>query len=231
MQNEKPDVTFVMPCLNEISTVARCVDDAFVFIHSHSLSGEVIVVDNGSTDGSAQAAEAHGARVIPEERRGYGRAIRTGLENAKGAVIIISDCDCTYDLLHAEEFFFPLLRGEYDFIVGDRFAGGIEKGAMPPLHRLGVPFLSMLGRMRYKTKVRDFHCGLRAITNEAVHKLDLRTDGMEFATELIAEASRKNLRTGQRPTVLKKGPKERASKLHTFRDGMRHLGYIIKNGK
>ena len=225
--NEKElELSVIMPCLNEENAVGKCIDEAKRFISAHDIKAEIIIADNGSTDSSAQKASAHGAVVISENVRGYGRAVRTGIENSRGTVLIFGDCDTTYDLLHLEEFYFPLIRGEYDVIIGDRFSGGIEKGAMPFLHKLGVPFLSWCGRKRFRTEVRDFHCGLRALTREAAEKLDLRTDGMEFATEFIAKASGAGFRIGQTPTVLRCAGCKRRSKLHTFSDGLRHLKYI-----
>lgn len=221
------DISYVMPCLNEETTVGQCIDEAKAFIKENALRGEVIVVDNGSADGSVKAALAHGARVIPEPRRGYGRAIRTGLKHTRGSVIVIGDCDSTYDFRHCGNFYRPLAEGEYDVMIGDRFSGGIESGAMPPLHKLGVPFLSWCGRMRFGTGVRDFHCGLRAVTRSALAKMRFRTTGMEFSTEFIASAARAGLRIGQTPAVLRRCTKKRRSKLRTFPDGLRHLEYIL----
>lgn len=222
-----PDLSVIMPCLNEHNAVGSCTDDAVRFIRSHSLTGEVIVVDNGSTDGSADIAREHGAAVIDEPRRGYGRAIRTGMEHASGRVLVISDCDTTYDVFHIDELYYPLARGEYDMMIGDRFAGTMEKGAMPFLHRLGVPFLSWLGRRRYRVKVRDFHCGLRSVTREAAMRCSYTADGMEFATEMIAEAAHKELRIGQSPVKLRRATVGRSSKLRTFSDGMRHIRFML----
>ncbi|MBR5089853.1 MAG: glycosyltransferase family 2 protein [Ruminiclostridium sp.] len=228
LKNEKElDLTIVMPCLNEENTVGKCIDEAKRFISAHGIAAEIIVVDNGSTDASAEKAREHGVLVIPEERRGYGRAIITGLEHSRGGVILIGDCDTTYDFLHLEEFYFPLSRGESDIVIGDRFSGGIEKGAMPALHRLGIPFLSWCGRVKFGSRVHDFHCGLRGITRDAVRGAEYTCDGMEFATEMIADAARRGLRTGQSPTVLRKCVEPRSSKLNTVKDGFRHLRYIL----
>ena len=236
LANEKEsELSVIMPCLNEENAVGSCIDEAKRFISAHDIKAEIIIADNGSTDNSAQKAAEHGAVVVNETRRGYGRAIRTGIGNSRGEIIIFGDCDTTYDFLHLESFYFPLVRGEYDIMIGDRFSGGIEKGAMPFLHKLGVPFLSWCGRKKFRTDVRDFHCGLRALTREAAEKLDLCTDGMEFATEFIAKAAEAGLRIGQTPTVLRCAGCKRRSKLHTFSDGFRHLKYICgkkaANGK
>lgn len=228
---KKPDLSIIMPCLNEEKTVGACIDEARRFIDEHCISAEIIVVDNGSADGSARIAAEHGAKVIPESRRGYGRAIRTGFEQSSGAVVIVGDCDTTYDFFHLDNFYFPLARGEYDVIIGDRFSGGIEKGAMPLLHKLGVPFLSLCGRIKFGTDIRDFHCGLRAVTRETIASAGYISDGMEFATEMIADAARRGLRIGQTPTVLRRCGVRRTSKLRTFSDGFRHLGFIIGAGR
>ena len=219
------DISIVMPCLNEEATVGRCVEDAFRSFRKMRLNGEVIVIDNASTDASAMEAAAHGARVITESGKGYGRAIRTGIAHSLGNVIIIVDCDTTYDLYDIGKLYRPLSNGTCDMVIGDRF-GNIEKGAMSITHRLGVMFLSFIGRKRFHVNVHDFHCGLRGMTREATEKVELTTDGMEFATEMIAEASRKRLRIGQTRVVLRKSPAERQSKLRTFRDGLRHILYM-----
>ncbi len=232
LANEKKlDLSLIMPCLNEENTIGDSIDEARCFISAHDLNAEIIIVDNDSTDRSADEAAKHGAAVVTEHRRGYGRAIRTGIENSSGGVLIIADCDTTYDLVHLEQFCFPLLRGECDVMIGDRFAGGIEKGAMPFLHRVGVPFLSWCGRMGLHTDVRDFHCGLRSLTREAAQTIVPHTDGMEFSTELIAEAARSGLRISQTPTVLRRARNKRSSKLHTFSDGFRHLRYILNTSR
>ena len=222
------DLSIVMLCLNEEATVGHCVDDALAYLQSRSLRGEVIVADNGSMDASAQIAQAHGARVIHESRRGYGFALRAGMAAAKGSVVILGDCDSTYDFLHLDDFYEPLARGECDMMVGDRFAGDIDPGAMPLSHRIGVKALSWLGRRRYRTDVRDFHCGLRGITAQAAHALPFQTGGMEFATEMIALAARAGLLVRQCPTKLYKCGPPRRSKLRTLPNSFRHLRYILK---
>lgn len=222
-----PDVSVVMPCLNEEPTVGSCVDEAREFLSNNDLTGEIIVVDNGCTDGSAEIAKKHGARVIKESQRGYGRAIRTGLAASRGKAVVFGDCDMTYDFLHMEGIVRPLLDGTYDFMIGDRFAGQMENGAMPLSHRIGVPLLSLAGRLKFHVNVHDFHCGIRGVTREALEKMDLRTNGMEFATEIIAEAARLDLRIGQVSVPLRKCDFDRKPKLRTIRDGLRHLKYIV----
>ena len=228
---KEPELSVIMPCLNEENTVGLCVDEALTFIRNHGITGEVLVVDNGSADCSAETALRHGAVVITEPKPGYGRAIRTGLAAGRGSFFIIGDCDKTYDFLHMDEMYDPLERGECDMVIGNRYTGGLKKGAMSFSHRWGGRFLSYCGRKRFHTDVYDFHCGLRGMSREASEKLQLHTDGMEFATEMIAEAAKKRLRIRQVPVILKKCEYQRESKLRTVRDGFRHLRYIIMSGK
>ena len=221
-------LSVVMPCLNEALTVGICVEDALLFLRENRIMGEVLVVDNGSTDSSAAIARRHGARVVTERRRGYGRALRTGISASRGRVIVMGDCDTTYDFRHMERLVFPLLEDRYDVMIGNRFAGEMEPGAMPWLHRLGVPLLSACGRRRWKTDVRDFHCGLRGLTRRAAERMELETEGMEFATELIAEAARKDMRIGQTSVPLRRcAAPGRQPKLRTCPDGLRHFRYIL----
>ncbi len=223
------DISIIMPCLNEEAAVGASVDEAMKFIKNNSLRGEVIVVDNGSTDRSAQVAKSHGARVISEPIRGYGRALRTGFEAAFGNVLIMGDCDTTYDFLNLEKMYKPLADNDCDMVIGNRFAGGIKKGAMPLSHRWGVRFLSYCGRKKFKVKVYDFHCGIRGFRRSALDKMELKTESMEFATELIGEAARKGLKIMEIPVPLRKCEAKRKSKLRTIRDGLRHLKYIVRS--
>ena len=221
------DISIVMPCLNEENTVGICVREAFAAIENMGTEGEVIVIDNGSTDKSAEIAASNGARVVSEQKRGYGSALRRGLNEAKGEAIVLIDADTTYsfeEIMYASE---PILSGDYDFVIGNRFAGKMEKGAMPLSHRIGVKFLSAIGRMKFGTKVYDFHCGLRAISKNVIPDLTLVCDGMEFATEIIAEAARNDLRISEFSATLKKCQYDRKPKLRTIRDGIRHLISII----
>lgn len=216
-----------MPCRNEEATIGFCVDEAGAFLEKYRLKGEVLVVDNGSVDASARLAEQHGARVITENRPGYGNAIRAGLAASAGNVVIIGDCDTTYDFLHLEEMYRLLAEGECDMVIGNRYAGGMEPGSMSWSHRWGVRFLSWCARARFHTEVYDFHCGLRGLSRSAIEELAFHTGGMEFATEMIAEAAAHRLRISQVPVTLRRCEYGRESKLRTVRDGLRHLGYII----
>lgn len=227
-KKEEIDLSIVMPCLNEEKTVGKCIDEALGFISANGLCGEVIVVDNGSTDDSAGISARHGAVVIKETRRGYGRALRTGFAETRGRVVIMADCDTTYELNDLSGIYKRLSSGRYDMVIGNRFAGGIERNAMPLSHKIGARALSFIAGKVYKTNVKDFHCGLRGFTRKALMKMKLRTTGMEFATETVAEAVRKGLKIGQLPVRLRRCRYDRRSKLRAVRDGMRHLRYIFK---
>ncbi|MBR0397653.1 MAG: glycosyltransferase family 2 protein [Eubacterium sp.] len=222
------ELTILMPCLNEEENIAFCIEQAKEYIQKNHLSAEILIVDNNSTDDSADMARDHGATVITEHRRGYGRALRNGLAVAKGDVIIFGDCDSTYDFANLDPLYLPLAENKTDFMTGDRFGGQMEDGAMSWSHKLGVPFLSWCGRVKFGVKIHDWHCGIRGIRKDALKKLNLQTDGMEFATEMIAEASRKGLRIGEVSVPLKRAQNERQEKLQTIRDGFRHLWYIVR---
>ena len=222
---KKLDLSIIMPCLNEERTIGDCIKEANSYVRRAGLRAEVIVVDNNSTDKSVSIAKKQGARVVKEEQRGYGSALRAGLQAAQGEVIIMGDCDMTYDFSNLDEMYNALQK--YDMVIGDRFKGGIEKGAMPWSHHVGVKGLSQIARIRYGSKVRDFHCGLRGVRKDALSKMKLKTTGMEFATEMIAEATRKDLDVGQVPVALRNSVKGRRPKLNTIRDGFRHLWFIL----
>ena len=191
-------------------------------------TGEILIVDNNSTDRSAAIAKDCGACVVTEPSPGYGRALRTGLRKARGEVITFGDCDSTYDFSNLDPIYSPLAENRYDFVTGDRFAGQMEEGAMSWSHKLGVPFLSWCGRVKFGVKIHDWHCGIRGIRRDALKKCQFRTTGMEFATQMIAEVSRKELRIGEVSVPLKKAKEERTEKLRTIRDGFRHLWYIMR---
>lgn len=220
------ELTILFPCLNEEKTLPFCIKEAFSAIERLGLDAEVLVCDNNSTDRSREIALEHGARVAEIAERGYGATLRGGIRAAKGDYILMADCDGSYDVAHPD-LFLQELRAGSDLVVGDRFRGGIERGAMPFLHRLGVPFLSLLARLRFHTDVRDFHCGIRAFRREAALALDFHCDGMEFATEMIAAFSQSGAVITQVPTPLRKDLREGKPHLRTFRDGLRHLFYIF----
>ncbi len=221
---KKYDLSVIMPCLNEENTVGECIDEANDFIKRRGLKAEIIVVDNNSTDKSAAIAKEKGAKVIKESVKGYGCALRAGIEVAQGEVIIMGDCDMTYDFANLDEMYEALQK--YDMVVGDRFKGGIEKGAMPWSHNIGMRGLSEVGRIRYGAKVHDFQCGIRGVRREALSKMSFNSKGIEFATEIIAEAKRKDLEIGQIPVPLRK--KEEPTKgLSSLKGGFRHLWFII----
>lgn len=228
LEKESLDLTILMPCLDEAATVGISIREALEFLREHNISGEVLVVDNGSTDGSAAIAESCGARVISQMRRGYGNALRFGIAASRGHSIILGDCDTTYDFLHLQELYDALSQGSCDMVIGNRFAGGMERGSMPWSHKWGVRFLSWLGRKRFHTEIYDFHCGLRGLTRAAAVQLEFTTEGMEFATEMIAAAVRQGLSVGQIPVRLRNCVHPRQSKLRTLRDGLRHLVYIFR---
>ncbi len=224
---EAVELSVVMPCLNERDTVGVCVTKAIESFQRYGIRGEVIVADNGSTDGSQEIAAEHGARVIPISTRGYGSALRGGIAAALGEFILMGDADDTYDFSHMDRFLAKLDEG-FDLVMGNRFRGGIAPGAMPPLHRyLGNPVLTAIGRLFFKSPVRDFHCGLRAFRREAIERLGLRTLGMEFASEMVVKASLFGLRVTEIPTTLAPDKRTRAPHLRTWRDGWRHLRFLL----
>jgi Glycosyl transferase family 2 len=221
------ELTVVMPCLNEAETVATCVRKAVTFLREHDIDGEVLVADNGSTDGSQQLATEAGARVLPVSEKGYGNALMGGIVAARGRFIIMGDSDDSYDFTNLMPFI-EQLRGGAELVMGNRFKGGIEPGAMPPLHRyLGNPVLSFIGRLFFGSKIGDFHCGLRGFRRDSVMKLGLQATGMEFASELVVKATLNKQRITEVPTTLAKDGRSRPPHLHTWRDGWRHLRFLL----
>jgi glycosyltransferase involved in cell wall biosynthesis len=226
-QGDALELSIVLPCLNEAETVAVCVGKAVGWLRDAGVAGEVIVADNGSTDDSPDLARAAGARVVTVRRKGYGNALLRGLRAARGTYVLMADADDSYDLENIGPFLERLRAGD-DLVMGNRFAGGIEPGAMPWLHRrIGNPVLSFIGRLFFKTPVRDFHCGIRAFRKNAIMDLGLRAGGMEFASEMIVKASLANLRIGEVPTTLRPDGRSRAPHLRSFRDGWRHLRFLL----
>lgn len=230
LEIERLELSVIIPCLDEEAAIGYCIDEAYRFMQQYRIQGEVLVVDNGSSDASQAIAVAHGARVVLEKKKGYGNALKTGIAQSCGGIIIMGDGDATYDFLHLEKMYDMLKNNSCDMVIGNRYAGGMEQGSMPLSHKLGVRFLSFCGRIRFHTDVYDFHCGLRGMTRDAAKKLELHTDGMEFATEMIASAVRQKLCIGQVPVKLRKCNYDRSSKLRTIQDGIRHLKYIFLTG-
>lgn len=220
-------VSIVMPCLNEAETLATCIRKALSAIAQAGVAGEVIVADNGSTDGSQQITLAEGARLVPVAARGYGAALLGGIEAASGTYILMADADDSYKFEHLTRFLNALQNGA-DLVMGNRFKGEIEPNAMPFLHRyLGNPVLSWLGRLFFGTPVGDFHCGIRAFSKEAIKRLNLRTTGMEFASEMVVKASLMGLNIAEVPTTLSPDGRSRPPHLRTWRDGWRHLRFLL----
>lgn len=221
------ELTVLMPCLNEAETVATCVAKAVDWMDRHGVDGEVLVADNGSTDGSQALAAAAGARVIDVPTRGYGAALRAGIADARGRFVIMGDADDSYDFTALGPFLDELRAGA-DLVVGNRFKGGIEKGAMPLLHRyLGNPVLSFVGRLFFRVPVADFHCGLRGFRRERILDLGLRSSGMEFASEMVVRAGLNDFDIREVPTVLRPDGRTRPPHLRTWSDGWRHLRFLL----
>lgn len=221
------ELSIVMPCLNEAETVGVCVQKAMRFLREHKVSGEVIVADNGSTDGSQQLAASLGARVVSVSQKGYGAALMGGILNARGAYVIMGDSDDSYDFTNLQPYLDELRRGQ-ELVMGNRFRGGIKPGAMPTLHRyLGNPVLTRIGRIFFWSKCGDFHCGLRGFSREAALRMDLRTTGMEFASEIVVKASLMGMRVSEVPTVLSPDGRSRPPHLRSWRDGWRHLRFLM----
>ena len=224
---EELELTILLPCLNEAETIEICVDKAMSYLARSGVRGEVLIADNGSTDGSQQLATAKGARVVPVRDRGYGSALRHGILAARGRYVIMGDADDSYDLSNLENFVARLREG-YDIVIGNRFKGGIGPGAMPFLHRyLGNPVLSFLGRLFFDVKVGDFHCGLRGFNRERIRALNLHTTGMEFASEMLISAALRSYRICEVPTTLQKDGRSRPPHLRTWHDGWRHLSFLL----
>jgi len=221
------ELTILMPCLNEAATVGACVAKARGFLERVGVAGEVLVADNGSDDGSPALATAGGARIVAVSERGYGAALRAGIGAARGRYVIMGDADDSYDFSKLDAFV-DKLRAGHPLVMGNRFKGGIRPGAMPALHRyFGNPVLSFIGRLFFRTGVGDFHCGLRGFDREAVMSLDLRTPGMEFASELIVKAALAGWSIAEVPTTLDPDRRGRPSHLRSWRDGWRHLRFLL----
>jgi hypothetical protein len=221
------ELTILMPCLNEAETIAACIAKAKSFLARSRIAGEVLIADNGSTDDSVTLAEQAGARVIAVAERGYGAALRAGLAAARGRFVIMGDADDSYDFAHLDAFI-AKLRDGCDLVLGNRFTGGISRGAMPFLHRyLGNPVLSWLGRLFFDASIGDFHCGLRGVRRDSILALDLRASGMEFASESVIRAALAHLVIAEVPTTLDVDGRSRPPHLHTWHDGWRHLRLLL----
>ncbi len=223
----KKGLSVVMPCLNEEKTLGSCVKKAFDSIHRLGIDGEVIVADNGSSDSSVSIAQSLGAKVISIQEKGYGSALRGGIEAASYQYIVMGDADDSYDFSSLDAFI-QALDGGNDLVMGNRFKGGIEKGAMPFSHQyIGNPFLSGLGRLFFKTSIGDFHCGLRAFRKDSIEKLNLCTTGMEFASEMVVKAVLFKLKITEVPCKLYPDGRDRPPHLRSIPDGLRHLEFLL----
>jgi len=221
------ELSILMPCLNEAETLEICIEKAQKSLRELDIAGEVIIADNGSTDGSQAIATRMGARVVPVAAKGYGSALMGGILAARGVYIIMGDADDSYNFSNLGAFVHKLREG-FDLVMGNRFQGGIKPGAMPPLHKyLGNPVLTWVGRLFFASPVGDFHCGLRGFRRDSILKLDLQTTGMEFASEMVVKASLYTLRITEVPTVLSPDGRSRPPHLRTWRDGWRHLRFLL----
>lgn len=225
--SDEIELSIVMPCLNEAKTVGLCIEKALGFLRSHQIRGEVLIGDNGSTDGSIQIAQKLGAVVVPVKERGYGAALRGAILQARGQYVIMGDSDDSYDFSKLMAFV-EQLRGGADLVMGNRFRGGIMPGAMPWKNRyIGNPALSFIGRLLFKCRCRDFHCGLRGFRKDAFLKAQLRTSGMEFASEMVIKFTLLGLKVVEVPTILHVDGRGRPPHLRPWRDGWRHLVFML----
>jgi glycosyltransferase involved in cell wall biosynthesis len=227
MSGNQTELTVLMPCLNEEATIGTCISKALKCMKENGIHGEVLIADNGSLDRSIVIAEQLGARVINVAEKGYGNALLAGIREAHGKFVIMGDSDDSYDFSKLMPFIEKLREG-YDLVMGNRFKGGIQKGAMPPLHRyLGNPVLSFTGRLFFRIGIRDFHCGLRGFNRESILGIGLNTTGMEFASEMVVKSALNNLKICEVPTTLAKDGREHPPHLNTWRDGWRHLRFLL----
>jgi glycosyltransferase involved in cell wall biosynthesis len=226
-KHEVPELSVILPCLNEEDTVGICVRKAIKAMSEAGIAGEVIVADNGSTDRSVEIAAAEGAQVVRVEQKGYGSAIRGGVAASHGMFLLMADSDDSYDFRHIPRFVEKLREGA-DLVMGNRFLGGIEPNAMPFLHRyLGNPVLTAIGRLFFGSPCGDFHCGIRAFRRSAYDRMDVRSTGMEFASEMVVKASLLRMKIAEVPTTLSPDGRNRAPHLRTWRDGWRHLRFLL----
>lgn len=227
MSKEELELTILMPCLNEAETIEVCIKKAMKSLKDNKIKGEVLIADNGSTDGSQEIAKKCGARVENIKERGYGAALIGGCNAALGKYVIMGDADDSYAFDNIMPFVEKLREG-YELVMGNRFKGGIEKGAMPPLHKyLGNPVLSGIGRIFYNSKIGDFHCGLRGYNTKKMRELNLKTTGMEYASEMVVKSELNGLKIAEVPTTLKKDGRSHAPHLRSWSDGWRHLKFLL----
>lgn len=227
MTEPKIELSIVMPCLNEAETLEICIRKAHAFLEKSDINGEVVISDNGSTDGSQEIAKVNGARLVNALEKGYGAALQEGINSARGKYVIMGDADDSYDFLSLMNYVEKLREG-YDLVMGNRFKGGVKKGAMPFLHKyLGNPVLSFIGRLFFRIPIRDFHCGLRGFSKNAYKKMGLYTTGMEFASEMVVKAALHKMKITEVPTVLHPDGRSRPPHLRTWRDGWRHLRFLL----
>ena len=218
--------TFLLPARNEERSLPYCIEEIETFIKKNKLEAEILVIDNNSTDNTSKIAKDYGAKVVFCENIGYGNALNCGIKNAFGKYCIMGDSDGSYNFSNLEKFIY-YLKKDYDLIVGNRFKGKIEKGAMPFSHRIGGRMLSIIGNIFFHTKIKDYHCGLRAFKTDSIKKLKLKSSGMEFASEMIISSRLNNLKIIEVETDLRKDLRDRKSHLKTIRDGIRHLKLIF----
>lgn len=222
------ELTVLIPCLNEEKTIVNCINKAKHCMQVNHIDGEVLVSDNGSTDASVMLSEQAGARVVSAPVKGYGAALKCGIAAAKGKYCIMADADESYDFNLLMPYV-DRLRAGYDLVMGNRFTGGIEKGAMPPLHRyLGTPVISMIGRVLYHNHIGDYNCGMRGFNRQKILDLHLQSDGMEFASEMIVQSSLHRYLITEVPTTLSKDKRNRRPYLNTWSDGYRHLKVLLQ---
>jgi glycosyltransferase involved in cell wall biosynthesis len=221
------ELSVVMPCLNEQETVGVCVRKAIASLRDAGIRSEVIVADNGSTDGSIEIAQAEGARVVNVGEKGYGNALKGGILASRGAYVLMADSDDSYNFSHIP-LFLEQLRAGSDLVMGNRFRGGIERQAMPFLHRyLGNPVLTGIGRLFFRSPCGDFHCGIRGFRKDSFVRMGIRSTGMEFASEMVVKASLLQMKVSEVPTTLSPDGRSRAPHLRTWRDGWRHLRFLL----
>jgi glycosyltransferase involved in cell wall biosynthesis len=226
-REEEIEVSIVMPCLNEEESIAECIRKAQAGLRGADARGEIVIADNGSTDGSQEIARDLGARVVDVPKKGYGAALMGGFEAARGRFVVMGDADASYDFGTLQPFVERLRAGD-DLVMGNRFKGGIEAGAMPPLNRyLGNPVLSFVGRLFFPSEIGDFHCGLRAFRRDVLPALDLHSEGMEFASEMVVKATLNDLKISEVPTTLSPALRSRKPHLNPWRDGWRHLRFLL----